>query len=82
MEDLVSRFVVGRNLDELISAIGGMADSGFSYTLDLLGEACLSETEAEEYLEGQLRAISRIHASGHPVHITLKPTSIYSQTPP
>jgi RHH-type proline utilization regulon transcriptional repressor/proline dehydrogenase/delta 1-pyrroline-5-carboxylate dehydrogenase len=82
MEDLVSRFVVGRNLDELISAIGGMADSGFSYTLDLLGEACLSETEAEEYLEGQLRAISRIHASGHPVHITLKPTSIYSQTSP
>ncbi len=82
IQSLFLLFVVGRDLDELIRGIRALASDGFAYTLDMLGEACLSEAEAQDYVSGQKQAITRIHNAGLPVHITLKPTSLYSQTGP
>lgn len=82
LSELFASFVCGRDLNQAVTSISIMADRGFLYTLDTLGEATLSEEEAEMYLEKQLEAVDALSAAGLPVHITVKPTSLYSQIGP
>lgn len=82
LEDLFASFVCGRDLTQALAAVSSMADRGFLYTLDTLGEATLSEEEAEIYLAKQLEAVEVLSGAGLPVHITVKPTSLYSQIGP
>jgi RHH-type proline utilization regulon transcriptional repressor/proline dehydrogenase/delta 1-pyrroline-5-carboxylate dehydrogenase len=52
---LARKFIAGSNLDEALDAIGSLRRRSLAFTVDLLGEATITEVEAEEaqaeYLE-------------------------------
>lgn len=54
-ERLAKRFIAGSNIDEVLNAIARMRKRQLAFTVDLLGEATVTETEAvrnqEEYLQ-------------------------------
>lgn len=46
---MARRFIAGSNVDEVLSGVTQLRKQGFAFTLDLLGEAVISESEAETY---------------------------------
>ena len=46
---MAKRFIAGSTVDEVLSAVTTLRKQGFAFSLDLLGEAVISETEAEAY---------------------------------
>jgi RHH-type proline utilization regulon transcriptional repressor/proline dehydrogenase/delta 1-pyrroline-5-carboxylate dehydrogenase len=63
---LARRFIAGSNLPEALHAIGGLRDRSLAFTVDLLGEATITEKEAEQYqaeyltlVEGLSRHVNR-----------------------
>ena len=50
IEAMASRFIVGRDSRDTLPALRRLHDAGIGFTVDLLGEATLSEPEAEAYL--------------------------------
>ncbi|QDG53725.1 L-glutamate gamma-semialdehyde dehydrogenase [Persicimonas caeni] len=48
---MASKFIAGTDASEAIGGLREMWDSGLCFTLDLLGEATVSEKEAHDYLE-------------------------------
>ncbi|MBS0205013.1 MAG: L-glutamate gamma-semialdehyde dehydrogenase [Planctomycetes bacterium] len=54
---MARRFIAGTNVDEVLSAVTTLRKNGFAFTLDLLGEAVISETEAEAYQQSYLGLI-------------------------
>jgi RHH-type proline utilization regulon transcriptional repressor/proline dehydrogenase/delta 1-pyrroline-5-carboxylate dehydrogenase len=46
---LARRFIAGSNLDEALQAIGQLRARSLAFTVDLLGEATITEAEAEQY---------------------------------
>lgn len=53
-------FIVGRNADEVLPKITKLRGEGVSFTLDILGEAVLSDEEAKEYRNQYERLIDRM----------------------
>jgi RHH-type proline utilization regulon transcriptional repressor/proline dehydrogenase/delta 1-pyrroline-5-carboxylate dehydrogenase len=49
------QFIAGASPEEALPALVALRSAGFSFSLDLLGEAVVSEREAEEYLGRYLR---------------------------
>ncbi|GMV79687.1 MAG: hypothetical protein AMXMBFR7_08710 [Planctomycetota bacterium] len=49
VEDMARIFISGRNPKEALRAVEDFRKRGLGFTLDLLGEAVVSEAEAEEY---------------------------------
>src|SRR5919204_3823269 len=45
---LARKFIAGSNLDEALAAIGRMRRRSLAFTVDLLGEATITEAEAED----------------------------------
>jgi RHH-type proline utilization regulon transcriptional repressor/proline dehydrogenase/delta 1-pyrroline-5-carboxylate dehydrogenase len=60
VETLAYKYIAGSNITEVIKAIDRLRKSGMSYTIDLLGEAVITETEAAEYLQGYLDLIEQL----------------------
>ncbi len=63
---MARRFIAGTNVSEVLKAIGKIRSEGFCFTLDLLGEAVMSEREADAYqksyldlIEGLAREVNR-----------------------
>lgn len=54
---MARRFIAASDLPEAIDAIGGMRCQRLGFTIDLLGEAVLSEAEAKQYQKAYLRVI-------------------------
>jgi RHH-type proline utilization regulon transcriptional repressor/proline dehydrogenase/delta 1-pyrroline-5-carboxylate dehydrogenase len=54
-ERLASRFIAGSNIPEVVAAVESLRQSSLAFTVDLLGEATVTEEEADraqaEYLE-------------------------------
>ena len=48
-ERLARRFIAGSNLDEALHAIARLRRRSLAFTVDLLGEATITEAEAEQY---------------------------------
>jgi RHH-type proline utilization regulon transcriptional repressor/proline dehydrogenase/delta 1-pyrroline-5-carboxylate dehydrogenase len=46
---MAQRFIAGSNVGEVFQAVNALRRQGFAFTLDLLGEAVISESEAEAY---------------------------------
>ena len=57
---MARRFIAGSNVDEVLTAVAMLRSSGFAFTLDLLGEAVISESEAEAYQREYLDLIEGI----------------------
>ncbi len=51
---MARRFIAGENVEEVLVALGKLRKQGFAFTLDLLGEAVISEREAEAYQQSYL----------------------------
>jgi RHH-type proline utilization regulon transcriptional repressor/proline dehydrogenase/delta 1-pyrroline-5-carboxylate dehydrogenase len=57
-ERLARRFIAGSNLEEALQAIDALRRRRLAFTVDLLGEATITETEAERYQQAYLDLIA------------------------
>jgi RHH-type proline utilization regulon transcriptional repressor/proline dehydrogenase/delta 1-pyrroline-5-carboxylate dehydrogenase len=57
-ERLARRFIAGTNLDEALGAVARLRRRGLAFTVDLLGEATVTEAEAERYQADYLELIA------------------------
>ncbi|WP_298861135.1 L-glutamate gamma-semialdehyde dehydrogenase [uncultured Gimesia sp.] len=55
---MASRFIAGSSVEEVHSTIDRLRSDNLTFTLDLLGEAVISEVEAEAYLQSYLDLIA------------------------
>ena len=51
---MARRFIAGSNVSEVLASVTALRKQGFAFTLDLLGEAVISESEAENYQHAYL----------------------------
>lgn len=54
---MARRFIAGSNVSEVLTAVTSLRKQGFAFSLDLLGEAVISEPEAEAYQQSYLELI-------------------------
>jgi RHH-type proline utilization regulon transcriptional repressor/proline dehydrogenase/delta 1-pyrroline-5-carboxylate dehydrogenase len=55
---LARRFIAGSNLDEALHAVARLRDRSLAFTVDLLGEATITESEAEHYQQQYLTLVA------------------------
>jgi RHH-type transcriptional regulator, proline utilization regulon repressor / proline dehydrogenase / delta 1-pyrroline-5-carboxylate dehydrogenase len=55
---MAKRFIAGNSVEEVVQSVGRIRKQGYGFTLDLLGEAIISEKEAEAYQQAYLELIS------------------------
>ncbi len=67
---LARRFIAGSTPAEAVRAARAARRAGHAFTLDVLGEACVSEDEAESYQRAYIELIERLgtEAAGWPDH--------------
>jgi RHH-type proline utilization regulon transcriptional repressor/proline dehydrogenase/delta 1-pyrroline-5-carboxylate dehydrogenase len=54
IESLGKTFIIGQDAKEAVKSIRKLRKDGFAFTADFLGEATVSEAEADAYLQGYL----------------------------
>ena len=57
LESMARQFIVGHTMPETVGNIGKLRNKGFAFTLDVLGEATVSEQEADAYAENYIRLL-------------------------
>lgn len=85
---LASRVIAGRTAKDAISKLQKILDHGQGFTVDLLGEYCVSENEAEIYKDRYLEVLNSLSKKfrmtsdrpGVPLCISVKLSALYSQT--
>jgi RHH-type proline utilization regulon transcriptional repressor/proline dehydrogenase/delta 1-pyrroline-5-carboxylate dehydrogenase len=88
LRGLSRRFMGGRNAQQVLETISKLQRKGMGYTLDLLGEAVLSEAEADHYQHAYISLLKDLAqtARGSPgaqrPHVSIKLSSLYSQINP
>ena len=60
VETLAYKYIAGENIAEVIKTIDRLRKSGMTYSIDLLGEAVITEAEAQEYLQRYLDLIEQL----------------------
>lgn len=55
---MAQRFIAGTRVEEILQSVAKVRKQGFCFTLDLLGEAIISEPEAEAYQHAYLELIN------------------------
>ncbi|MFV0445755.1 MAG: proline dehydrogenase family protein, partial [Planctomycetaceae bacterium] len=55
---MAERFIAGTKVEEVLTSVARLRKQGLAFTLDLLGEAVVSEPEAEAYQQSYLDLIS------------------------
>jgi RHH-type proline utilization regulon transcriptional repressor/proline dehydrogenase/delta 1-pyrroline-5-carboxylate dehydrogenase len=55
---MAQRFIAGTEVDEVLQTVGRLRKRGFAFTLDLLGEAIISEDEADAYQQAYLKLMT------------------------
>ena len=64
-ERMAKRFIAGTTVDEVFQSVSKIRRQGFAFTLDLLGEAVISEAEAEQYQQAYLNLIRELAPQVH-----------------
>ncbi len=98
IERMAKQFIIGENIKDSLKNIKKIRKNGFALTIDILGEACVSEKEAIDFLNRYrelLEALKETYPNwkgigeneldwGHAprVNISVKPSALYSQTDP
>jgi RHH-type proline utilization regulon transcriptional repressor/proline dehydrogenase/delta 1-pyrroline-5-carboxylate dehydrogenase len=59
---MAQRFIAGTEVDEVLQTVGRLRKQGFAFTLDLLGEAIISEDEADAYQQAYLKLMTGLSA--------------------
>jgi len=67
---MAKRFIAGSNVDEVLESVTTLREQGFAFTLDLLGEAVISDGEAETYQRQYLELLTGLAdtVNGWPEH--------------
>jgi RHH-type proline utilization regulon transcriptional repressor/proline dehydrogenase/delta 1-pyrroline-5-carboxylate dehydrogenase len=60
IEGMARQFIIGENTREAVKSIAKIRKDGFAFTIDLLGEATVSEGEAMAYRDGYLEVLEAI----------------------
>lgn len=58
--NMAARFIAGSTPDEVLGAVTRLRRQGFAFTLDLLGEAVVSESEAMAYKDSYMELMSAL----------------------
>ena len=69
---MARRFIAGENVTEVLQSVRQIRRNGFAFTLDLLGEAIISEVEADRYQQAYIDLIEGMaekvdHWSANPI---------------
>ncbi len=59
---MAKRFIAGTEVDEVLQSVKKLRKQGYAFTLDLLGEAIISEDEADVYEQSYTKLISGLAA--------------------
>ncbi|OLN29626.1 Proline dehydrogenase [Desulfovibrio sp. DV] len=62
IEGMARQFIVGEKTKEAVKNIAKIRKDGFAFTVDLLGEATVSEGESDAYRDGYLEVLDAIAA--------------------
>jgi RHH-type proline utilization regulon transcriptional repressor/proline dehydrogenase/delta 1-pyrroline-5-carboxylate dehydrogenase len=80
---LARRFIAADEIADAPAAVAMLRERGLEYTIDLLGEAVVSETEADDYAQRYHRLIDTLcDADARGVNVSIKLSSLYSQFDP
>lgn len=60
MKVMGHQFVLGRSIKEALSRGKSYRDKGYSYSFDMLGEAALTQQDADKYLDAYMQAIDSV----------------------
>ena len=60
VETLAYKYIAGENISEVIKAIERLRKEGMGFTIDLLGEAVITESEAQSYLDRYVELIEQL----------------------
>ena len=60
VETLAHKYIAGENIKQAIKTIERLRKEKMAFTLDLLGEAVIAESEAQSYLEGYLNLLEQL----------------------
>jgi RHH-type proline utilization regulon transcriptional repressor/proline dehydrogenase/delta 1-pyrroline-5-carboxylate dehydrogenase len=98
IEGMAKQFIIGENTSDAMKNLKKIRKDGFAFTVDILGEATVSEIESEAYLQQYMElldALKRDYRSwpglggqdldwGHApkVNISVKPSALFSQASP
>ncbi len=83
VETLARKYIAGETLSQALQTIQQLHQQSMTFTMDLLGEAVVTETEAQEYLDQYLQLIEQLAAaSAADVQVSVKLTAFYSQFDP
>ena len=59
---MADNFIVGADADSAISSLAKIRSKGQAFTVDLVGEAAVSESESKEYLERYIHLLASLHS--------------------
>jgi RHH-type proline utilization regulon transcriptional repressor/proline dehydrogenase/delta 1-pyrroline-5-carboxylate dehydrogenase len=62
IEGMARQFIVGEKTKEAVKNLSRIRKDGFAFTVDLLGEATVSELESDAYRDGYLEVLDAIDA--------------------
>jgi RHH-type transcriptional regulator, proline utilization regulon repressor / proline dehydrogenase / delta 1-pyrroline-5-carboxylate dehydrogenase len=60
IETLARKYIAGEKIEQIIKTIEGLRKDKMGFTIDLLGEAVITEVEAQGYLDRYLETITKL----------------------
>ncbi len=102
IKKLAGQFIVGETSQDAIRSLTGLRREGLAFSIDILGEATISEEEAQQYARAYIELLDALNDAqkgwsplgecaeqgsldwnqAPRISISLKPSSLYSQTKP
>jgi RHH-type transcriptional regulator, proline utilization regulon repressor / proline dehydrogenase / delta 1-pyrroline-5-carboxylate dehydrogenase len=85
IESMARQFIAGKDSDDIKNAIEALRKDGSRFSIDLLGEAVVSDKEARDYADRYLSLLGFIHENFPDeagANISIKVSSLYSQLDP
>ncbi|WP_404784887.1 L-glutamate gamma-semialdehyde dehydrogenase [Altericista sp. CCNU0014] len=85
---LAHRYIAGESLPQVLKTIEKLNRNGMAFTVDMLGEAVITEKEAHGYLQQYLDLMTQLAqnvptgTAGAKVQVSVKLTAFYSQFDP
>ncbi len=95
VETLARKYIAGENIKQTLKTIERLRNQSMTFTIDVLGEAVVTETEAQYYLDRYLELMTQLTAAAQSwsglskdgqnapqVQVSVKLTAFYSQFDP
>ncbi|MFA5514978.1 MAG: proline dehydrogenase family protein [Desulfuromonadales bacterium] len=91
---MARQFIIGESAGEALRNLSRLREQGYAFVVDVLGEATVAESEAEQYVEAYLQLLDDLQGRRWPalggeanldwgtapkINVSVKPTAFYSQ---